>query len=35
MKDDYLKARKRAVDANRPDLVEELDRAAARNGFFD
>ena len=35
MKEDYLAARKRAVDANRPDLVEELDKAATRNGFFD
>lgn len=35
MKDDYLEARKRAIEANRPDLVEELDRSAVKNGFFD
>lgn len=35
MKADYLAARQRAVDAHRPDLVEELDKAAVKNGFFD
>ncbi len=35
IKDDYLEARKRAIEANRPDLVEELDRSAVKNGFFD
>lgn len=35
MKEDYLAARARAVTANRPDLVEELDRIARKNGFFD
>lgn len=35
MKQDYLGARKRAAAANRPDLVEELDRAAARNSLLD
>lgn len=34
-KHDYLKARKQAVATNRPDLVEEEDRAAARNGLID
>lgn len=35
MKDDYLAARARAVKANRPDLVEELDKMARKNGLFD
>lgn len=35
MKEDYLAARARAVAANRPDLVEELDRMARKNGLFD
>ena len=35
MRENYLAARKRAVDAHRPDLVEELDKAAVKNGFFD
>ena len=34
MKDDYLKARKRAVDANRPDLVEELGQGGGEKRFF-
>lgn len=35
MKEEYLAARARAVAANRPDLVEELDRMARKNGLFD
>lgn len=35
MKEDYLAARARAVAANRPDLVEELDKMARKNGLFD
>lgn len=35
MKEDYLAARARAVAANRPDLVEELDRMARKNGLLD
>ena len=35
MKEEYLAARARAVKANRPDLVEELDKMARKNGLFD
>lgn len=35
MKEEYLAARARAVQANRPDLVEELDKMARKNGLFD
>ena len=35
MKEEYLAARARAVKANRPDLVEELDNMARKNGLFD
>ncbi len=35
MKQEYLAARARAVKANRPDLVEELDKMARKNGLFD
>lgn len=35
MKKEYLAARARAVKANRPDLVEELDKMARKNGLFD
>ena len=35
MKAEYQAARKRALDAGRTDLVEELDREAVKNGLFD
>lgn len=35
MKAKYQAARKRALEAGRTDLVEELDREAVKNGFFD
>ncbi len=35
IKQEYLDARARAVKANRPDLVEELDKMARKNGLFD
>ena len=35
LKEEYLLARRRAVTANRNDLVEELDKMARKNGYFD
>lgn len=35
MKAEYQAARKRALDAGRTDIVEELDKAAIKNGLFD
>ena len=35
MKAEYQAARKRALDAGRTDIVEELDKAAIQNGLFD
>lgn len=35
VKESYLAARARAVNAHRPDLVEELDKMARKNGLFD
>ena len=35
MKAKYQAARKRALEAGRTDIVEELDKTAIKNGFFD